>query len=287
MGTALVKRCILIFGTLFGDQCVMDRIKFLVVFFLIVSAFAKAQSPTDSTTTVLPEYYYVDGDSISVKELDEVVLIKNLKFTSKYERIRYLILQRKVKRVWPYARLAAERLTELDQRLLTIEKERDKRRYAKMVEDYIEEEFTEELKKLTRTEGQILIKLIHRQTGDTAYELIRRLRSGWSAFWFNNTASIFDISLKEEYRPVRIVEDFYVEDILQQHFNRDELESQDAAIPFDYFKGRSNWNEFQANLSEDYDAVNLAEREQRIEKYKARKAKKDAREARRKKRRKN
>ncbi|WP_194852545.1 DUF4294 domain-containing protein [Nonlabens antarcticus] len=267
---------------------------FLGIMLIVVSAFAKAQTipipeplKVDTVKTATPDYYYIDGDSVSSIELDEVLLIQDLKFTSRYERIRYLILQRKVKRVWPYAKLAAERLSELDERLSTIEKNRDKRRYAKMVEDYIEEEFTAELKKLTRTEGQILIKLIHRQTGDTAYELIRRLRSGWSAFWFNNTASIFDISLKEEYKPITIVEDFYVEDILQQQFKREELEPQKPLIPFDYFKGRNNWNTFQKNLPEDYDKINLAERAQKIEKYKIKKAKKDAREARRKRRRNN
>lgn len=262
---------------------------FLAVMVVGFSAFAKAQSnpssqpkPADTVKTASPEYYYIDGDSVSAIELDEVLLIQDLKFTSRYERIRYLILQRKVKRVWPYAKLAADRLTELDQRLAQIERPSDKRKYAKMVEDYIEEEFTAELKKLTRTEGQILIKLIHRQTGDTAYELIRRLRSGWSAFWFNNTASIFDISLKEEYKPVTIVEDFYVEDILQQQFNREELEPQQAVIEFDYFKGRSNWNKFQSNLPEDYDRVNLAKRAKKIEEYTKKKQKKEARKNRRK-----
>jgi hypothetical protein len=272
----------------------MIKRQFFVIFFGLVFAFAKAQIiplpipvPEDTVKTASPDFYYIDGDSLSAVELDEVLLIQNLKFTSRYERIRYLILQRKVKRVWPYAKLAAERLIELDKRLAVIDKTSDKRRYAKMVKNYIEDEFTAELEKLTRTEGQILIKLIHRQTGDTAYELIRRLRSGWSAFWLNNTAGVFDISLKQEFKPITMVEDFYVEDILQQQFKLEGLESQDAAIPLDYFKGRNNWSVFQSDLPEDYDKVNLAERAQKIEKYKAKKAKKDAKAARKKRRRNN
>ena len=66
-----------------------------------------------------------------------------------------------------------------------------------IVQKYIEEEFSAELKKLTRTEGQILIKLIHRQTGHTTFALIKELKSGWRAFWFNNTARLFDINLKK------------------------------------------------------------------------------------------
>ncbi|BAO56309.1 DUF4294 domain-containing protein [Nonlabens marinus] len=272
----------------------MNKRVLFVIVSVFVFAFAEAQTtpttlptPGDTVKTASPDYYYIDGDSVSAIELDEVLLIQDLKFTSRYERIRYLILQRKVKRVWPYAKLAAERLTELDERLASIPDARGQRKYAKMVEDYIEDEFTAELKKLTRTEGQILIKLIHRQTGDTAYELIRRLRSGWSAFWFNNTASIFDISLKEEYQPTTNVEDFYVEDILQQQFKREGLEPQESAIEFDYFTGRNNWKAFQSKLPEDYDKVKLAERAQKIEEYKKKKQKKEAKKAKRERRRKN
>ncbi|AZQ44331.1 DUF4294 domain-containing protein [Nonlabens ponticola] len=260
--------------------------RLLVVMLLLGSAFAKAQStPADSTKTPDLEYYYVDGDSVSSIELEEVLLIPELKFTSRYERVRYAILQRKTKKVWPYAKLAAERLTELDRRLATIENKRDQRRYAKMVENYIEDEFTAELKKLTTTEGQILIKLIHRQTGDNAFELIKRLRSGWSAFWFHNTAKVFDISLKEEFKPTTIVEDFYIEDILQQQFKRETLESQSPAIPIDYYTGRSLWKEYERNLPADYDSINLAKRSARIAEYRAKKRKEAQKASRRKKRR--
>jgi hypothetical protein len=208
-----------------------------------------------------------------------------LKFDSRYEQIKYLILQRKVKKVWPYARLAAERLQELDKRLATLDSKKKRKRYARMVEDYIEKEFKAELKKLSRTEGQILIKLIHRQTGDTAFELIKRLRSGWSAFWFQSTASFFDISLKEEYQPESVIEDFYIEDILLNSFNQGDLESQESSIELDYFKGRERWKLYEQSLPADYDSINIAERNERVKNYLAKKARKKKREARRKARR--
>ncbi len=261
---------------------------FVVAIIVVSSAFAKAQSPTTSLPPTEPEkiatpdYYYIDGDSVSTVELDEVLLIQDLKFTSRYERVRYLILQRKVKRVWPYAKLAAERLEELDRRLATIDNKGDRRRYARMVEDYIENEFKEELKKLTKSEGQILIKLIHRQTGDTAFSLIKRLRSGWSAFWFNNTASFFDISLKEEFQPMSSVEDFYIEDILQQQFKRDTLEQQSPAIAIDYYAGRKLWKTYEENLPPGYDQEKLAERAALRKEYLKKKARKERRKRKRK-----
>src|SRR5690606_13555592 len=94
------------------------------------------------------------------------------------------------------------RLVELNKRLETIKRKSDQRRYTKIIQKYIEEEFSAELKKLTRSEGQILVKLVHRQTGQTTFELIKELRSGWRAFWFNNTAKLFDISLKQDFNPL-------------------------------------------------------------------------------------
>jgi hypothetical protein len=246
-------------------------------------AFAKAQTTKpvvpikkDSVKVVPTDFYYLDGDSVKQIELDEILLLQNLQFKSEYEKIRYAILKRKVRKVWPYAKLATERLEAIRIRLDAIDNPRQKRKYAKMVEDYIQNEFQGELKKLSMTEGQILIKLIHRQTGNTSYDLLKQLRSGWSAFWFNTTANMFDMSLKTEYDPVNEIEDFYVEDILLNEFKYETLEYQEAATGISYLDGFNNWKRFEKTLPADYDAKNLAAREKRIKEYLQEKAKKDA-----------
>jgi hypothetical protein len=127
-------------------------------------------------------------------------------------------------------------------RLKTIEKTRDKKKYTKRVQKYIEEEFTEKLKKFTRTEGQILAKLIERQTGKTAFDLVKELRSGWKAFWYNATANIFDISLKEEYDPYVNIEDYLIEDILERSFQENILERQASVFPIDFLELTAYWN---------------------------------------------
>ena len=129
-------------------------------------------------------------------ELDEVLILNKLNFSSNEEKIKYLILKRKTIKVYPYAKLAADRLTALNERLESLKRISERKRYTKIIQRYIEDEFSAELKKLTRTEGQILVKLIHRQTGLTTFDLVKELRSGWRAFWYNNTAKLFDISLK-------------------------------------------------------------------------------------------
>lgn len=218
----------------------MNRLAFC---FLLLPVFASGQIEPESIDSTAVEYYFIDGDSIAVStvQLHEVYLMGRHRFASKEERVRYLILRRKTLKVYPYAKLAAERLVELNRRLESLERNSDKRKYTKVIQRYIENEFSEELKKMTRTEGQILVKLVHRQTGVTTFDLIKDLRSGWKAFWLNNTASLFKISLKREYDPANVAEDFMIEDILLRAFQSGQLERQNPAYPIDYYALKDQW----------------------------------------------
>lgn len=199
--------------------------------------------------TVQVMYYIIEGDTIAREmiNLDEVYLLKKMQFTSKEDRRRYLILRRKTRKVYPYAKLAAERLTTMTERLKTIKKNRDKKRYTKRIQKYIEGEFSDRLKKLTHSEGQILVKLIHRQTGTTAFDLVKELRTGWRAFWYNTTASFFEISLKEEYNPFEVEEDYLIEDILERSFRDYILERQEPAFPIDFSELSTHWSKGAVN----------------------------------------
>ncbi|HLW32198.1 MAG TPA: DUF4294 domain-containing protein [Aequorivita sp.] len=188
-------------------------------------------------------YYFVEGDSIAREmiDLDEVILLDKLQFKSTEDRRQYLILRRKTRKVYPYAKLAADRLTTMSERLKTLERKGDRRRYTKRIQKYVEGEFSERLKKLTHSEGQILVKLVHRQTGRTAFDLVKELRTGWRAFWYNTTANLFEISLKEEFRPFEVKEDYLIEDILERSFQDNILERQKPAFPIDYLDLSSYW----------------------------------------------
>ena len=193
---------------------------------------------------LLPEnYLIIVGDTITNNSinLNEVYILPKLKFTSNESRRRYLILQRKTIKVYPYAKLAAERLESLNERILNLKSKRKRKKYTRMVQKYIEGEFAEKLKKFTITEGQILIKLIHRQTGETAFELIKYLRSGWRAFWYNNTASLFNMSLKLPFDPKNSEEDYLIEDILQRQFQSGRLEYQKSFHEFDIYELSEQW----------------------------------------------
>ncbi|OYX24447.1 MAG: hypothetical protein B7Z06_08930, partial [Flavobacteriales bacterium 32-35-8] len=134
-----------------------------------------------------------------------------------------------------------DRLEDLNERLALLKRNSEKRRYTRMIQKYIEGEFTDELKKLTRTEGQILVKLIHRQTGITTFDLVKELRNGWRAFWYNTTANMFNISLKREFDPMNVQEDYLIEDILQRSFQSGLLPRQESKLDFNYTDLTEKW----------------------------------------------
>ena len=217
--------------------------KYLVYIFLFFNLLVTAQvDPVKQDSTVV-EYIIIEGDSIprTAIDLDEVLVLPELNFKNRDERIRYIVLRRKTLKVYPYAKLAADRLESLKERLSKLKRKSQKKRYAKVIQKYIEDEFSAELKKLTKTEGQILVKLIHRQTGTTTFDLIKELRSGWRAFWFNNTAKVFDISLKKEFSPIYEKEDYLIEDILQRAFQNEQLERQRPAFEIDFYACVNKW----------------------------------------------
>ncbi|GAB4162609.1 MAG: DUF4294 domain-containing protein [Winogradskyella sp.] len=230
------------FGTILADYFNMKYITFAI---LVLTSLISAQEDPVKKDSTLVHYMIIEGDSIPITEveLDEVLMLPNLSFKDRKARMRYIVLRRKTQKVFPYAKLAAERLEALQKRLAQLERKRDRKKYAKVIQRYIEDEFSAELKKLTKTEGQILVKLIHRQTGKTTFELIKELRNGWRAFWFNNTASLFDISLKREFDPFEVEEDYLIEDILQRAFQNGLLEKQKPAFEIDYYACVNKWSQ--------------------------------------------
>ncbi|MFK8274833.1 DUF4294 domain-containing protein [Capnocytophaga cynodegmi] len=202
---------------------------FLTLFAIICCSFVSAQTDTlhqDSNLQFI--------DTIRLPEV--VVFGKERKFISEEARKQYLILHNRVKKVYPYAKLAADRLEIMQQTMDTMRNKRAKKLYTKRMQKYIEDRFTDELKKLSRSQGRILVKLIHRQTGKTAFQLVKDLRNGWSAFMYNSTAWLYDISLKTEYNPTENNEDLLIEEILLRAFANDELEYQAPAFEIDFGK---------------------------------------------------
>lgn len=185
-------------------------------------------------------YVLKESDTISEPiELEEIIVYKE--HLDPEAKKQFLLLQNRVYKVYPYAKVAAERLVVLNKNMSVLTTNREKKKYFKIAEEYMNNEFEAKLKKLSRKQGQILVKLIYRQTGISTFDLIKELKSGWKAFWSNSTARLFDINLKTKYAPYQVNEDYLIETILYRAFNRGRLIKQESATPVDYDELSDYW----------------------------------------------
>jgi hypothetical protein len=211
----------------------LKKITYLI--FALLPLLSVAQKK-DTAPLNLEDYILVKiGDTLTIN-LDELTILPKHNFNSPTDARYYYWFKRKVFKAYPFAKTASQRLDSLNSRLKRIKTKRGKIKYTKRAQKYLEGEFTDQLKKMTRTEGRILIKLIYRQTGETAFNNIKTLRSGWKAFWYNTTANLFKLSLKSEYHPESINEDYLIEDILQRAFIDERLVEQKSKLTIDFPK---------------------------------------------------
>lgn len=208
-----------------------------VIIALFISLFAA--NTAFSQVTVQDS---IAQDSITFTTQLQEIVISNFKDSISDDQKKLLLqLRRRVLKVYPYAKIAAERLTMLNQNMARLKTDKEKKKYAKMVQKYLEDEFEGQLKKLSRKEGQILVKLIYRQTGKTTFDLIKEQKSGWKAFWSNRMAHLFSIDLKKEYTPGSDAEDFMIEGFLLKAFEEHRLVRQDPAFTIDYPALKKAW----------------------------------------------
>ena len=113
---------------------------FILVPLFVFSQIGKNNNQQKDTTNY---YYIIKGDSIPREfiDLEEVILLNKLQFTSKEDRRRYLILRRKTRKVYPYAKLASERLITMSERLKTIKRKRDKKNTPKEFKNILKKSF--------------------------------------------------------------------------------------------------------------------------------------------------
>jgi len=173
----------------------------------------------------IPDSIKINGEKIPTKLLNEIT-ISPLQL-SHIERLSYFRLQKKVNKVYPYAQKAKIQLQEIEDDLIYVETKKEKRRISKLHDRWLREHFTEDLKKLTRSEGKILIKLIHNETGVSSYDIIKKYRNSLTALLWQKLAKLYDGNLKTTYQPEYVKEDQWIEHILRQKKVNDSLKKDD------------------------------------------------------------
>ena len=159
-----------------------------------------ASNPT-FVPTVKVSKVLVDGDSIQYMEMSNVYVYPQLTFSSKRQEGAYMRLVKNVKKTLPIAKEVRQILIETAEYLETLPDKKSKDEHMKRVETSVYREYKPKMKKLTYSQGKLLIKLINRECNSTSYEAIQAfmgpIRAGfWQAF-----AWAFGASLKKQYDP--------------------------------------------------------------------------------------
>lgn len=179
-----------------------DSKKFILalVLFLGLESSGWSQDSIPKTGNIyIARAIILDGDTIWVADLDEVYIFPTKRFKNRRERRRYTRLIHNVKKAYPWARMAGRKLAEVEIHMATLETEKQQKEYIRVVEKELLGDYKHDLKKLTVTQGRILIKLIDRETGDTSYELVKELRGNLSAALWQALARLFGSNLKSKY----------------------------------------------------------------------------------------
>jgi len=185
------------------------RIKIVILsllFFSFISLFSQDEKGITVRATI------VDGDTVAYMSLPVVRVYAPKYFKNQREERQWNRLVRNVKKAYPYAVIAGNKMNEYEAMLLNVKNERDKKRLMKLAEDDLKAQFEKDIRNLTFSQGKILIKLIDRQTGQTSYSIIKDFRGTISAIFWQSIARIFTANLKDEYDPLG--EDKLIEEIV-------------------------------------------------------------------------
>lgn len=171
-----------------------------IVFSFIAAAAYSQQQTTTINGYMVPVCVY-KGDTIPAVQLPNVYIFRPLKFKNEKERREYYRLVRNVKKTLPLAREINRAVIETYEYIETLPDKKAREKHLKLVEKGLKEQYTPIMKKLTFSQGKLLIKLVNRQTDSSSYELVKAFMGPFKAGFYQTFAALFGASLKKEYHP--------------------------------------------------------------------------------------
>ena len=194
---------------------------FLIFLFSWTDIYGQYEQEIDPSKS---QFSVIDGDTIARLLLDDILVLDNPIFSDPEARRRYYLLRRRVLKVYPYAKGMGERLDSLNLRLKEEPRFWKRKKMIRKYHKNLKDRFEPELHKLTVSEGQILCKLVYRETEYTIFDIIKSYKNTLSAILCRITASWWDISIRKEYLPNSNQEDALIEKILLRAFANNYLE---------------------------------------------------------------
>ncbi|MEN9640132.1 MAG: hypothetical protein RLZZ262_2001 [Bacteroidota bacterium] len=166
----------------------------------------------DTLTT--PEYvavWYTKNGETEVTATHAPIVVKG-NFKNKRQQSAYTKLQKKLIKVYPYARAAGDVMRQYEALCVGITDEKQKKALLNKAEERMKAQFEKDLRSLTVSEGVILIKLIDRETGKSSFSLVSELKGKMSAYMWQGLARVFGHNLKDTYEAEG--EDVWMENII-------------------------------------------------------------------------
>ena len=148
---------------------------------------------------VQKEFY--QGDSITVIVMPELPVYPPLKFKNRREAMRYNRLVYNVKKTLPIAKLVNQTIAETYEYIEKLPTKKEKDAHIRAVEKGIKKQYTPQMKKLTYSQGKLLIKLVDRECNQSSYEIVKAFFGPFKAGFYQAFAAIFGASLKKDYDP--------------------------------------------------------------------------------------
>lgn len=177
------------------------------------SAAAAAETPSARQPVFRGQYHTVtaEGDTVLVRVFNEITVFPPLKFKNKKQEEFYWRTVRDVKKTLPYAKLISSTLVETYEYIEAFETKAERERYLKEMEGSVFNQYKPVLRKFTKGQAKLLVKLIQRQTNQSGYDIIKAFLGSFRALFWQSFGRLFGVNLKSSYRPQRDSKDAIIE----------------------------------------------------------------------------
>lgn len=198
-------------------------VAFIAALIGAIAAYGAPQQPDDSGGAELKRVRHkvfrgkyhtvIDGDTVMMLVFNEIDVYPPLRFKNKKEEEFYWRTVRDVRKALPYAKLIAETLTETYEYLQTFESEKERKAYLKEMEGEVFNQYKPALKRFTKGQAKILVKLIGRETNQSGYDILKAFLGTTRAVFYHGFGKLFGVNINGKYRPDKNKEDATIERI--------------------------------------------------------------------------
>ena len=183
------------------------------------NAIDNIELPSVLQKTFAGYYHFIEpstGDTLAMIVFNPITIYPRERFRNKKEEKQYWKTVRDIKKTLPYAKLISSTLLETYEYIDTYQTQKQKQAYLKKFEKELFNQYKPQMKKLTKNQGKMLIKLINRETNQSSYSIVKAFLGTFRAGFWQTFSKFFGASLKQGYHPAKNKQDAMIERICIQ-----------------------------------------------------------------------